>query len=480
VQFDTTINRWHTCPETGKINGSNPCSEYMFLDDSACNLASINLMKYLREDGSFDVEGFRHACRTFFIAQEILVGLSSYPTEKIAKNSHDYRPLGLGYANLGTLLMVNGIPYDSEAGRAWCGAITAIMHGEAYAASAEIAEVQGPFAGFARNREAMLQVMERHRGAADAIPGSCPESLRAAAKECLARALKLGKKHGYRNAQATVLAPTGTIGLLMDCDTTGIEPDFGLVKFKKLPGGGYFKIVNQSVPLALKRLGYSVRQIEEIVEYALGSLSLENAPHVNRASLLAKGLAESDIKRIEAALPGAFELSHAFNRHNVSEETFKRLGLANAASPSFHLLRALGFTDAQIEEANEVVCGRMTVEGCPTLKAEHLPVFDCANKCGKRGERFLSPMSHIKMMAAAQPFLSGAISKTVNLPNGATVEDIERIYMEAWKLGLKAVAVYRDGSKNYYCAGRGSSGSRRRRAAARSPKKEPGSRWNRR
>lgn len=450
VQFDTTINKWHTCPNTDKINGSNPCSEYMFLDDSACNLASINLLKYNGEDGTFDVEGFRHACKTFFLAQEILVGLSSYPTRKIAQNSYDYRPLGLGYANLGTLLMVNGIPYDSDAGRAWCGAITAIMHGEAFATSAEIAGVKGAFAGFAKNKEPMLRVMQMHRDAADTIPNACPDDLRAAARECLQNAVTLGKKHGYRNAQATVLAPTGTIGLLMDCDTTGIEPDFALVKFKKLAGGGYFKIVNQSVPTALKRLGYSGREITDIIKYVVGTLSLEGAPHINRLSLLSKGFAESDVKRIEAALPGTFELAHAFNRYNVSEDTLKKFGFTaeQVAAPGFSLLRAIGFTDAQIDEAGEAICGRMTVEGCPILKPEHLPVFDCANKCGAKGQRYLSPMSHVKMMAAAQPFLSGAISKTVNLPNEATEQDIERIYMEGWKLGLKAIAVYRDGSKN--------------------------------
>ncbi|MGZ3712053.1 MAG: vitamin B12-dependent ribonucleotide reductase [Bdellovibrionota bacterium] len=449
VQFDTTINKWHTCPESGKINGSNPCSEYMFLDDSACNLASVNLLKYLDEEGNFDTDGFRHACRIFFIAQEILVGSSSYPTARIAQNSHDYRPLGLGYANLGTLLMVNGIPYDSDAGRAWCGAITAIMQGEAFTTSAELAAVKGPFAGFAKNREAMLKVMEMHRKSADAISDACPESLRVAAKKCLDRALKLGNKHGYRNAQATVLAPTGTIGLLMDCDTTGIEPDFSLVKFKKLAGGGYFKIVNQSVPRALRKLGYAPREIKDIVQFIVGRLSLEGAPHINRMSLLLKGLSESDIKRVEAALPGSFELNGVFNRYNLSEETLEKLGFSDAqlAVPEFNFLLELGFTTEQIEEANTAVCGRMTVEGCPILKPEHLAVFDCANRCGKTGQRYLSPMSHVRMMAAAQPFLSGAISKTVNLPHEASEEDIQHIYLEGWKLGLKAIAVYRDGSK---------------------------------
>ena len=443
VQFDSTINNWHTCPNTDRINGSNPCSEYMFLDDSACNLASINLLKYIDEEGNFDVEGYRHACRTFFTAQEILVGLSSYPTRQIAQNSYDYRPLGLGYANLGTLLMVNGIPYDSDAGRAWCGALTAIMHGEGFTTSAELAKAKGPFAGFKKNREPMLKVMRMHRSAADQISGDCPDYLKEAAKECLDNAVKLGEKYGYRNAQATVLAPTGTIGLLMDCDTTGIEPDFALVKFKKLAGGGYFKIVNQSVPRALKRLGYTPKQIDEIIRYAVGTLTLEGTPHINSASLKAKGLSDADIKKIEAALPGVFELQHAFNRFNISEETMLKLGVKGE---DFNL-KTLGFTPDQIDEANEVICGRMTVEGCPTLKEEHLAVFDCANKCGRTGTRFLHAMSHIKMMAAAQPFLSGAISKTVNLPYESTAEDIKNAYFEGWKLGLKAIAVYRDGSK---------------------------------
>lgn len=446
VQFDTTINEWHTAAATDKIHGSNPCSEYMFLDDTACNLASINLLKYLDEEGRFDVEGYRHACRTFFLAQEILVGLSSYPTPRIAQNSYDFRPLGLGYANLGTLLMVNGIPYDSDAGRAWCGALTAIMHGEGYTTSAQIAASKGAFAGYEKNKSSMLKVMKKHRKAADEIGEDCPDYLREAAKESLQNALDLGHKYGYRNAQATVLAPTGTIGLLMDCDTTGIEPDFALVKFKKLAGGGYFKIVNQSVPRALRALGYKPNEIEDIITYVVGTLSLESSPHINRESLMKKGLTEADVNKIESTLPSVFELSFAFNRFNISEETLVKLGCADAKG-DFNMLRFLGFTDAQIEEANEVVCGRMTVEGSPLLKDEHLPVFDCANKCGRKGKRYLQPMSHIKMMAAAQPFLSGAISKTVNVPFESTVDDIKHIYMEGWKLGLKAIAVYRDGSK---------------------------------
>jgi ribonucleoside-diphosphate reductase alpha chain len=323
------------------------------------------------------------------------------------------------------------------------------MHGEGFSASAEMAKVKGPFAGYEKNREPMAKVIRKHAKAAQQIAQGCPEYMRDAAVESLNNAVTLGDKYGYRNAQATVLAPTGTIGLLMDCDTTGIEPDFALVKFKKLSGGGYFKIVNQSVPRALRALGYSPENIDRIIKYVVGSLTLEGSPHINSMSLRAKGLSEADIKKIEAALTGVFELSFAFNRYNVSEETFKQLGLSTevCSKPGFNLLEALGFTPAQIEEANVHICGRMTVEDCALVKDEHLPVFDCANKCGKIGQRFLAPMSHIKMMAAAQPFLSGAISKTVNLPNEATREDIKHVYMEGWKLGLKAIAVYRDGSK---------------------------------
>jgi ribonucleoside-diphosphate reductase alpha chain len=433
LQFDTTINDWHTSAGTDRINGSNPCSEYMFLDDTACNLASVNLMKFLNEDGSFDIEGYRHACRVSTIAQEILVDFSSYPTERIAKNSHDYRPLGLGYANLGTLLMVKGIPYDSEEGRAWCGALTAIMNGTAYATSAQIAKGKGPFPGYGKNQSSMLRVMRKHRRAVDAISKKhVPAELLKAAREDWDRVIELGEKYGYRNAQATVLAPTGTIGLLMDCDTTGIEPDFSLVKFKKLAGGGYFKIVNQSIPAALKSLGYNEAEAGSIIEYAMGTLHFKGTPHINEESLKARGLTAAEIKKAEAALPGVFSLEQAFAAHVLGPDKD---------------LKKLGFTSQQIEEANEVICGRMTVEGAPHLKAEHLPVFDCANKCGNKGTRFIAPMGHIRMMAAAQPFLSGAISKTVNLPHEATVEDIQQTYMESWKLGLKAVALYRDGCK---------------------------------
>ena len=450
VQYDSTINRWHTCPNSGKINASNPCSEYMFLDDTACNLSSLNLTKFLGEDGSFDIAGYRHAIEIFFLAQEILVDLSSYPTQRIAQNSHDYRPLGLGYANLGTLLMLQGIPYDSEKGRAMAAALTAILCGHAYVTSSRIASSKGSFDGFAKNREPMLRVMRLHQDAAYAINrDACPDTLWRAACEDWDEAIKLGEAFGYRNAQATVLAPTGTIGLLMDCDTTGIEPDFALVKFKKLAGGGYFKIVNQSVPEALRRLRYSEAQIQEIVAYVSGTNTLLGAPHVNRASLKARGLTDEELAKIEDAIPGVFDLTLAFAPWVVGKETYERLGVTpeKISQPGFNLLGYLGFSAKEIEEAGDVIVGRMTIEGAPHLRDEHYPVFDCANRCGRTGQRFLAPMSHVKMMAAAQPFLSGAISKTVNLPNDASVEDVRQIYEEGWKLGLKAVALYRDGCK---------------------------------
>jgi ribonucleoside-diphosphate reductase alpha chain len=454
VQYDSTINKWHTCPNSGKINASNPCSEYMFLDDTACNLSSVNLTKFLKDedDGtqSFDVDGYRHACRTFFIAQEILVDLSSYPTKQIAKNSHDYRPLGLGYANLGSMLMQLGVPYDSDEGRAIAGALTAIMCGHAYRASAEMAAAKGPFNGFAQNREPMLRVMGMHREAARAINRDlCPNDLYKAACEDWDLAVRLGEKHGYRNAQATVLAPTGTIGLLMDCDTTGIEPDFALVKFKKLAGGGYFKIVNQSVPKALSRLGYSAREVQEIVAFVQGTNTLLGSPHVSRRSLKEKGLTDADLAKAEAALPGVFEIDFAFGPWVLGEEAYERLGVTRdqKSKKGFSLLTHLGFSKEEIDEANDAIVGRMTIEGAPYLKPEHCAIFDCANRCGKTGVRYLAPMSHVKMMGATQPFLSGAISKTVNLPNEATVEEIAKVYEEGWRLGLKAVALYRDGCK---------------------------------
>ena len=466
IQYDTTINDWHTCPASGRINASNPCSEYMFLDDTACNLASLNLLKfYDPKTGRFDIAAFRHAVRLWTIVLEITVLMAQYPSREIAWNSYRFRTLGLGYANLGSLLMTMGLPYDSDQARAVAAAITAIMTGEAYATSAEMAAVLGPFPAFPENREHMLRVIRNHRRAAyDAHPEEyeglhitpqgldpthCPPDLLRAAREAWDRALELGERYGYRNAQATLLAPTGTIGLIMDCDTTGIEPDFALVKFKKLAGGGYFKIVNRSVAPALERLGYTPEQIEDILRYVLGTLSLDGTPHINRESLRARGFTDDDLARIEAALPGVFELRHAFSPYVLGEATMRRLGFTPEqwSQPGFDLLTALGFTPQQIEEANDAICGRQTVEGAPHLKPEHLPVFDCANKCGKHGTRFIHYMGHIRMMAAVQPFLSGAISKTINMPHEVTVDDVANAYFEGWRLGLKALAIYRDGSK---------------------------------
>ncbi len=462
VQYDSTINDWHTCPNSDRINASNPCSEYMFLDNSACNLSSINLSKFLDDDGRFDIEGYRQAIRVLIIAMDILVDYASYPTREIAKNSHNYRPLGLGYANLGTLLMQLGIPYDSDEGRTIAAALTSILCGHAYATSSEIAASKGPFQGFQRNRQPMLRVMGKHRDAAYRInepggPGmtdtdrtACPQELIQAAHEDWDLACKLGELYGYRNSQATVLAPTGTIGLLMDCDTTGIEPDFALVKFKKLAGGGYFKIVNQSVPKALKRLGYTEAQVADIVSYVTGTNTFTGAPHCGRKALLENGLTEREVEKAEKALRGVFDVGFALAPWVIGTEAYERLGIEPEVynKPGFHLLRFWGHSDKEIGEINDVVIGRMTVEGAPHLRAEHLPVFDCANRCGKIGQRFLEPMAHVHMMAAAQPFLSGAISKTVNLPQESRVEDVEEIYKEGWKLGLKAIALYRDGSKS--------------------------------
>ena len=469
VQYDTTINEWHTCPADGRINASNPCSEYMFLDNTACNLASINLLKFLKTDQKghkyFAVDEYRHAVRLWTMVLEISVLMAQFPSKEIARLSYEFRTLGLGYANLGALLMQMGIAYDSELGRAISGALTSIMTGDAYGTSAEMSESLGPFQGFDRNRENMLRVIRNHRLAAYGAPESeyenlsvkpvglnpsvCPPDLLRTAKESWDRALEMGQKSGYRNAQVTVVAPTGTIGLLMDCDTTGIEPDFALVKFKKLAGGGYMKIANQSIKSALDSLGYTPDQITEIMRYVMGTLSLEGAPHINRASLKSKGFMDTDIAVIERNLPQVFELRFAFNKWALGEETMKRLGFSDAQTmgPNFDLLSALGFTAEQTEEANVAICGRMTVEGAPHLKPEHLPVFDCASRCGKIGKRYILAEGHIRMMAAAQPFITGAISKTINLPNEATVEDFKSAYTLSWKLGTKANALYRDGCK---------------------------------
>ena len=466
IQFDTTINDWHTCPASGRINASNPCSEYMFLDDTACNLASANLMKFRKPDGAFDIEGYAHSVRLWTVVLEIAVLMAQFPSRRIAELSYEFRTLGLGYANVGTLLMVQGIPYDSEEGRAICGGISALMTGVAYATSAEMARELGPFPGFAKNRDGMLRVMRNHKRAAynakeseyeglsvPAVgldPRHCPQPLLIAARKAWDEAVKLGEAHGYRNAQTTVIAPTGTIGLVMDCDTTGIEPDFALVKFKKLAGGGYFRIINQSVPEALVRLGYSQAQTDAIVEYTRGTGRLTGAPHINRDALVAKGFTSDVLDRIDGELERAFELQFAFNRWVVGDDFLTGvLGFAKETieKPGFDLLAAIGFDKLQIRAASDVICGRMTIEGAPHLKPQHLAVFDCANKCGRYGVRFIAGEAHIRMMAAAQPFLSGAISKTINLPNEATVEDVKRSYVLSWKLGLKANALYRDGSK---------------------------------
>ena len=464
TQYNTTINEWHTCPEGGEIRASNPCSEYMFLDNTACNLASANLMKFYDfETSTFDVEGFEYICRLWTTVLEISVLMAQFPSKEVAQLSYEYRTLGLGYANLGTLLMVSGIPYDSEKARPLSGSITAIMTGIAYKTSAEMAGALGAFPRYEENREHMIRVMHNHRLAAydaDAYEGLsvkpqglkakyCPDYLLKAACKAWDEAVELGEKYGYRNAQATVIAPTGTIGLVMDCDTTGVEPDFALVKFKKLSGGGYFKIINQSVPVALKNLGYSEKEVDAIVKYAVGNASFAGAPGINHQTLSEKGFIAEEIKKLDAAVVSAFEIGFVFNVYTLGEECLKRLGFKPEQYFNFEwsLLEALGFTDEEIEAANDYVCGTMTVEGAPYLKSEHLPVFDCANKCGKKGERFIHAHGHIRMMAAAQPFISGAISKTINLPNEATVEEIADSYMLSWELGLKACALYRDGSK---------------------------------
>lgn len=467
LQYDTTINEWHTCPAGGRINASNPCSEYMFLDDTACNLASINLCAFYNPDTQhFDIEGYKHAIHLWTMVLEISVLMAQFPSKEIARLSYEYRTLGLGYANLGALLMQMGIPYDSPQGNAITGCLTAILGGEAYAASAELARELGPFPGFKKDRENMLRVIRNHRRAAyntapseyegltikpmGIDPDEAPTELLKAAREAWDRALELGEAHGYRNAQVTVLAPTGTIGLLMDCDTTGIEPDFALVKFKKLAGGGYFKIINRSVPIALKKLGYSSEQIEDIVRYCMGTGTLSGSPAITHAQLEAKGFDNDAIARLERALETAFEISFAFNQYVLGREfCIERLGFDESQLDdwNFNMLAALGFTREEIEQANAYVCGTMTIEGAPHLRLEHYAVFDCANKCGTIGKRFISYEGHIKAMAAAQPFISGAISKTINLPNDATVDDMSNAYMLSWKLGLKANALYRDGSK---------------------------------
>ena len=466
VHFNTTMNDWHTSPAEGPIRASNPCSEYMFLDDTACNLASINLLSYRNHDGSYDLEAYEHSVRLWTIVLEISVMMAQFPSKEIAKRSYEYRTLGLGYANIGGLLMTSGIPYDSDKGRAICGALTAIMTGVAYATSAEMAKELGAFKGYKPNKENMLRVIRNHRRAAYGetsgyeglsvnpvalIAKDCPDQkMIERARKAWDKALELGKLYGYRNAQATVVAPTGTIGLVMDCDTTGIEPDFALVKFKKLAGGGYFKIINRAVPEALRTLGYSESQIAEIEAYAVGHGNINQAPAINPTTLKAKGFTDEKIEVLNEAMKSAFDIKFVFNKWTLGEDFCKNVlnfTEEQLDDVSFEMLPALGFSKKDIEAANLHVCGAMTLEGAPHLKQEHYPVFDCANACGKIGKRYLSVESHIRMMAAAQPFISGAISKTINMPNDATVEDCANAYMLSWKLALKANALYRDGSK---------------------------------
>ncbi|MEP4038825.1 vitamin B12-dependent ribonucleotide reductase [Pseudophaeobacter sp.] len=465
IQFHDTVNEWHTCPNDGEIRGSNPCSEYMFLDDTACNLASLNLLTFYK-DGKFQAEDYMHACRLWTVTLEISVTMAQFPSKEIAQRSYDFRTLGLGYANIGGLLMNMGYGYDSDEGRALCGSLTALMTGVAYATSAEMASELGAFAGFAKNQDAMLKVIRNHRTAAMGkatgyeglsvppvpldISGNPDARLADLAMGAWDEALELGEKHGYRNAQTTVIAPTGTIGLVMDCDTTGIEPDFALVKFKKLAGGGYFKIINRSVPSALEGLGYSSSQIEEIVSYAVGHATLGNAPGINHTSLAGHGFGPNELSKIDSALESAFDIRFVFNQWTLGEDFCTGvLGIPakKLNDPTFDLLRHLGFSKSDIDAANDHVCGTMTLEGAPHLKEEHYQIFDCANPCGKKGKRYLDVESHIRMMAAAQSFISGAISKTINMPNDAEVEDCQKAYELSWSLGVKANALYRDGSK---------------------------------
>ncbi len=480
IQFHTTVNDWHTCPAGGEIRGSNPCSEYMFLDDTACNLASLNLMQFRKGDGvnasatgeaagfkkTFDVAAFEHAVRLWTIVLEVSVLMAQFPSKEIAQLSYDYRTLGLGFANIGGLLMSAGISYDSREGRAIAGAISAIMTGVSYATSAEMAGELGPFPEYAANKDHMLRVIRNHRRAAHGEAGGyeklaitpvpldhdaiVQKDLSDAAKRAWDDALSMGKDFGFRNAQATVIAPTGTIGLVMDCDTTGVEPDFALVKFKTLAGGGYFKIINRCVPEALATLGYSQSQIDDIVAYAVGHGTLEGANALSHGALKAKGFGDEEIGKVEAALEQAFDIRFVFNKWTLGEKfctDVLKIDAATLDAPDFDMLKTLGFARTEIDAANLYVCGAMTLEGAPHLKAEHLPVFDCANPCGRIGTRSLSVESHIRMMAAVQPFISGAISKTINMPNAASVKECGESYLLSWKLALKANALYRDGSK---------------------------------
>ena len=465
VQFDTTINEWHTCPADGRINGSNPCSEYMFLDDTACNLASINLVNFYDDAaGELKLDDVVYCIQLWTTVLEISVAMAQFPSEAIARRSYDYRTLGLGYANLGAMLMRMGIAYDSNEGRAIAGCISAVLTGESYAQSARLAAIKGPFPRYEANKNDMLRVIRNHRRAAFADtdyeslsirplaidPVFAPKTMLDYARSAWDSALELGEKHGYRNAQTTVIAPTGTIGLVMDCDTTGVEPDFALVKFKKLAGGGYFKIINQSVPPALSKLGYTDAQVDAIIAHATGRGTLVGAPGVNHEALISKGFDAATLAKVEAQLATAFDIKFVFNRWTLGDDfctDVLDLTKEELNNPSLDVLASLGFTRGEIEKANAFATGTMSIEGAPHIKDEHLPIFDCANKCGRNGKRFIAPDAHIRMMAAVQPFISGAISKTINMPNEATIDDVKEAYLLSWRLGIKANALYRDGSK---------------------------------
>jgi len=467
LQYDTTINEWHTCSPDGQINGSNPCSEYMFLDDTACNLASLNLVKYYdAETTKFNTEEYIHSVRLWTVALEISVLMAQFPSVAIAQRSYDYRTLGLGYANIGSLLMRMGIPYDDNRASAICGALTSMMGGISYATSAEMASVKGPFPRYENNKDNMLRVMRNHRRASYNVPDDdyegltvkprgidpnyCPEYLLSAARECWDQVIDLGEKHGFRNAQSTVIAPTGTIGIVMDCDTTGIEPDFALVKFKTLAGGGMLRIINQSVPVALDRLGYDQNQSKEIVDYIIGSGTFDDSPEINFESLKKKGLTPDILASLESQVPNFTSIGHLVTVSSVGEDfcTSKlRVSESQAEDWSFDLLSHLGFTKEQIDSANDYMFGRLTIEGAPHIKESDLAVFDCANKCGQHGERFIAWNAHINIMSSAQPFISGAISKTINMPHESTIDDIKQAYMDSWRGMIKANALYRDSSK---------------------------------
>ncbi len=467
VQFHDTANAWHTCPAGGDIRASNPCSEYLFLDDTACNLASVNLLKFKTEDG-FDVAAFEHACRLWTVALEISVAMAQFPSPTIARKSFDYRTLGIGYANLGALFMASGVPYDSPTARAIAAAVTSLLTGAAYRASAEMAGAVGAFPAWRDNRDAMLRVIRNHRRAASGVRAgddfedlkvaprlfdadACPwPALSKRAQTVWNEAYELGSINGFRNAQVSAIAPTGTIGLVMDCDTTGIEPDYALVKFKKLAGGGQIKIINRSVPSALAALGYSEREIADITDYVVGRGSLDGAPGVYPEALREEGFADKHLKALEERLKLAFDITFAFTPQALGEDFCRHiLGFTEEQMDhsGYQVLRDLGFSDEDVHAANFYCCGAMTIEGAPHLKLEDYAVFDCATPCGRIGERSLSVEAHLEMMAAAQPFVSGGISKTVNLPNRASVGDCAGAYLKAWELGLKSIALYRDGSK---------------------------------